>query len=105
MPRKSRKDEASSLGSATRDELLVMLAQELLARKDAGKEDKPKKQPVADWTKERRTCPKCGHEGPVDPDFGVKVRRGLVHAQSWCKKCRASTNYYHRPRRNRPGER
>ena len=49
-----------------------------------------------DWTKEKHTCPRCNHTGPVVPDFGVKKRRGLEHRQSYCRKCRSETSneYY-----------
>lgn len=34
-------------------------------------------------------CPHCGHTGPVTQDFGVRVMRGEVWPQSWCRICRA----------------
>lgn len=60
--------------------------------------------PVSDWTKVRHACPRCGREGPVDPDFGVVNRRGVPKGQSWCKSCRSTTSYYHAPRKNRVRE-
>lgn len=82
---------AESLSSA---ELLTLL------RVAVGKLERPRRASkiVGDWSKEIRTCPKCEHQGPVDPDFGTKLVRGIVRAQSWCKSCRASTSYYNKPR-------
>lgn len=34
-------------------------------------------------------CPRCGHRGPTDQDFGTRVIRGQRRAQSWCRGCRA----------------
>jgi transposase-like protein len=51
------------------------------------------------WAKVETRCPKCGHEGPVDPDFGVRMVRGIVRKQSYCARCRATTNYHTRPRK------
>lgn len=50
--------------------------------------------PITEWHDTKKKCPKCGFEGRVLPDFGVKTARGVERAQSWCLKCRASTNYY-----------
>lgn len=33
-------------------------------------------------------CPKCGHSGPTDVDFGTRVLRGRRVPQSWCRPCR-----------------
>lgn len=35
------------------------------------------------------TCPHCGHEGPIEKDFGIRIMRGEVWPQSWCRTCRA----------------
>jgi len=37
----------------------------------------------------RAECPHCGHRGSIEKDFGVRVMRGAVWPQSWCKACRA----------------
>jgi hypothetical protein len=34
-------------------------------------------------------CPRCGHTGPTDQDFGTRVIRGERRPQSWCRTCRA----------------
>ena len=36
-------------------------------------------------------CPRCGHTGPIDRDFGTRRVNGEVRAQSWCRNCRAET--------------
>ena len=38
----------------------------------------------------KSTCPNCGHQGPIERDFGVRIMRGAVWAQSWCRKCRGA---------------
>lgn len=54
-----------------------------------------------DWTKVINTCPNDGHVGPVLPDFGVKMARGVERAQSWCANCRSKADYYNKPRKYR----
>lgn len=34
-------------------------------------------------------CPRCGHRGPTEQDFGSRVIRGQRRPQSWCRACRA----------------
>ncbi len=65
---------------------------------DLEHEDKNAK---VNWKKERHTCPRCNHEGPVDPDFGTRTVRGNTMKQSYCGTCRAGLNYYAKPRKNR----
>ncbi|MBX5481107.1 MAG: hypothetical protein IRZ16_04545 [Myxococcaceae bacterium] len=48
------------------------------------------------WT----TCPRCGHSGPVDRDFGTRKVNGEVRPQSWCRSCRAETTRAKAPRRD-----
>ncbi len=36
----------------------------------------------------KATCPKCGHHGKIEADFGTRVMRGSVWPQSWCRLCR-----------------
>lgn len=52
-----------------------------------------------DWRTCPRKCPKCGFEGFVIPDFGVRIKNGIEKKQSWCKTCRAGTNYHAQPRK------
>ena len=33
-------------------------------------------------------CPRCGHVGPTQQDFGTRVLRGERRPQSWCRSCR-----------------
>lgn len=33
-------------------------------------------------------CPRCGHVGPTEQDFGLRVIRGERRPQSWCRACR-----------------
>lgn len=70
------------------------------------------KTPSSDDTDWRTVISRCGnkncthgrggnsYEGPVEPDFGVRVVRGVVRKQSWCKRCRAETQYAQKPRKN-----
>lgn len=37
----------------------------------------------------KSSCPHCGHEGPIEKDFGTRTMRGEVFSQSWCRDCRA----------------
>lgn len=37
-----------------------------------------------------RRCPRCGHRGQVDRDFGTRVLNGRRRPQSWCRSCRAA---------------
>lgn len=107
-----RTDSAlKAVANLSYDELLTVLAKAAAVRRLADKatggkisKAKLKHAPSAglqiDWTAEKHTCPKCDHTGFVDPDFGVKVVRGVERRQSWCKTCRATTSYYDRPRKN-----
>ncbi|WP_257451411.1 hypothetical protein [Archangium lipolyticum] len=33
-------------------------------------------------------CPRCGHVGPTQRDFGTRIIRGERRPQSWCRNCR-----------------
>ncbi|HYO69336.1 MAG TPA: hypothetical protein VEU33_24980 [Archangium sp.] len=33
-------------------------------------------------------CPRCGHIGPTEQDFGTRIIRGERRPQSWCRNCR-----------------
>ncbi|QRN98212.1 hypothetical protein JRI60_03845 [Archangium violaceum] len=33
-------------------------------------------------------CPRCGHVGPTQRDFGTRIIRGERRPQSWCRSCR-----------------
>lgn len=33
-------------------------------------------------------CPRCGHVGPTERDFGTRTIRGERRPQSWCRNCR-----------------
>lgn len=33
-------------------------------------------------------CPRCGHIGPTQQDFGTRILRGERRPQSWCRNCR-----------------
>jgi hypothetical protein len=33
-------------------------------------------------------CPRCGHVGPTEQDFGYRIMRGERRPQSWCRGCR-----------------
>ncbi len=53
------------------------------------------------WKKDIRLCPRCKEtRGPIATDFGVRLVRGVERMQSWCKRCRASVNYYNKKRKN-----
>jgi hypothetical protein len=86
---------------ATKDELLAEL-RGTVSREELAKLVKEMKAAAAktppDWKKMERTCPKCGKKGTIDPDFGVRVVRGVERHQSWCKECRANTDYTKKPR-------
>ena len=58
---------------------------------------------AAEWKKTQHKCPNCGHQGPVNPDFGLKLRTKrdgttIEEKQSWCAECRSTTNYHVRER-------
>ncbi len=59
-----------------------------------------REKPEVDWSKEIRTCPKCGHTGFAEKDFGLYTKRGKKVAQNWCRNCRSETsNQYRQPPR------
>lgn len=90
MPKRIADD--AGLEDLTKAELLALVKRLL-------RERRPPKPDATDWTKMKRTCPRCGRTGKVATDFGTKTgRRGNVTAQSWCRRCRAQTNYHARPR-------
>ncbi len=33
-------------------------------------------------------CPRCGHVGPTESDFGYRIMRSGRRPQSWCRGCR-----------------
>lgn len=73
------------MNALTRNEISKLSAAELLIelrRRGLKLED-------AAVTKGRATCPNCGHNGPIEKDFGVRIMRGQAWPQSWCKECRA----------------
>jgi hypothetical protein len=49
-----------------------------------------------------KPCPHCSRPNlTVGSDFGTTIKRGVEVIQSWCRRCRAETNYNGRPRKNR----
>lgn len=61
--------------------------------------EKPVAPENINWKQVYQTCPRCGHEGPVDPDFGLRHTRQGIRRQSWCVACRATVNYHTVPRK------
>lgn len=45
------------------------------------------------WTRVKKTCPRCWKRGPVDPDFGYREVLGRQRAQLWCVACRMKVNF------------
>ena len=43
-------------------------------------------------------CPRCGHMGPTEQDFGYRIMRSERRPQSWCRGCRG---LHLEPRRRR----
>ena len=33
-------------------------------------------------------CPRCGHVGPTEQDFGYRIMKSGRRPQSWCRGCR-----------------
>ena len=85
------------------DAEILAMARQIVANNSAPRERRKidPKSIDARWKKVKHTCPKCGHTGPVNPDFGIRVVRGVERLQSWCADCRAHTNYYQSARKNR----
>jgi hypothetical protein len=83
------------------ERLVALLGRDDLEKLVARLEQERPKDPEPDWTKAVGHCPQCGHEGPVLQDFGLLLKRGIRRPQSWCKRCRNTTHYHGRPRRNR----
>lgn len=101
MTKRNRKSGAGVGPAAADADLVVLLARELIARHDAkGASGPGKPEEKTDWTKVKHKCPRCGHVGPVDPDFGIRKVRGVERRQSWCHECRATISYYDKPRKN-----
>lgn len=63
--------------------------------------EEEKKKPVSHWHDTKKTCPHCGREKRVEPDFGVRTVRGIESPQPWCRECRNGENYHNKPRKNR----
>ncbi len=51
------------------------------------RESAPAREPIP--ADERATCPRCGREGWVHADFGLRRVGGKLRAQSWCRACRS----------------
>lgn len=47
----------------------------------------------------RRVCPHCLTSKLTVKDFGARPIRGIYYVHSWCRECRATTNYNARPRK------
>ena len=48
-----------------------------------------------------KECPHCGKVKNVGRDFGIRYSRGIPGPHSWCRQCRANTNYRALPRKYR----
>ncbi len=59
---------------------------------------------VARLGNQDHTCPNCGKTQNVGQYHGFRIDREVVHKQSWCDKCRRTTNYHAKPRKNKVGE-
>ncbi len=51
------------------------------------RERAPAREPIP--ADELATCPRCGREGWVHADFGLRRVGGKLRAQSWCRACRS----------------
>ena len=71
--KRARKPEAPKPGFAEALKLVVKLGRE--RAKEVGKTALSR-------------CPRCGHVGPTEQDFGTRVIRGERRPQSWCRNCR-----------------
>jgi len=72
-------------------------------RATSGKSRGPRVEPSPKWDGVKKKCPHCTKTKLVNPDFGVVIRRGIEGPASWCKACRAATNYRALPRKNKVG--
>jgi uncharacterized C2H2 Zn-finger protein len=71
--KRARKTGAEPMGFAAALALVVKLGRE--RAKEVGKTALSR-------------CPRCGHVGPTQQDFGTRVIRGERRPQSWCRSCR-----------------
>jgi hypothetical protein len=71
--KRARKTGAGPIGFAAALALVVKLGRE--RAKEVGKTALSR-------------CPRCGHVGPTQQDFGTRVIRGERRPQSWCRSCR-----------------
>lgn len=53
----------------------------------------PASEDARDWTRVKKVCPQCQVEKPIMPGFGLKLFRGKMHPQSWCRGCRGAKDY------------
>jgi len=65
---------------------------------ELGANNKPKRVWDPKWKREEKKCPNCGDTKVIDPEFGVRLVRGVERPQPRCRDCRKSTNYHARPR-------
>jgi hypothetical protein len=62
----------------------------------------PKPGPQRAWTPDpkwktiQHRCPVCRQTKFVDPDFGVRLLKGVQKRQSYCRQCRNRLDYHHR---------
>jgi hypothetical protein len=49
----------------------------------------------------KKVCPNDGLTKDMVKDFGARAIRGVYYVHSWCRACRATTNYNARPRKYR----
>lgn len=75
----TKKLTRASISKMSHSELLIELARRGLKLEDAKA-----------VLKGKATCPHCNHTGPIEKDFGVRIMRGAVWPQSWCRKCRGT---------------
>lgn len=71
--KRARKSGAGPLGFAAALKLVVQHGRQLA--KEIGKTALSR-------------CPRCGHVGPTEQDFGTRIIRGERRPQSWCRSCR-----------------
>ncbi len=105
MAKKTQKQ----ISELTDDEIRILLARESLMRYGtalppasvaAAAAPEKQKPSAVDYEGKTKICPLCEKTKLIIPDFGLKKEsvRGTVYVQSWCRECRAGTNYHNRDR-------
>jgi len=58
---------------------------------------KPDRVVEEEFRGKKKSCPRCGKEGDILDEFGLRMYRGKWRPQSYCRACRSSTTPHAAP--------